>query len=130
MITAIYRDRPPDFVGSIVAVLGISIPSFLLGILLILFLSVEWRVFPSSGYGGSLTSAIWSLVSSGTAKAAIAVDTESPMSAKNPRSLKVAITDAGSSRVAIVNHGFYGIGINKGESYTLSLHARAAADFL
>jgi ABC-type dipeptide/oligopeptide/nickel transport system permease component len=65
LITSIYRDRPPDYVGSVLAVLGISIPSFLLGILLILFLSVHWRIFPSSGYGGSLTSAVWALVSEG-----------------------------------------------------------------
>lgn len=65
LITSIYRDRPPDYVGSVLAVLGISIPSFLLGILLILFFSVRWRILPSSGYGGSLTSAFWTLVTEG-----------------------------------------------------------------
>jgi len=65
LITALNRDRPADYVGSILAVLGISIPSFLLGILLILFFAVEWRVFPSSGYGGSVTSAIGSLITDG-----------------------------------------------------------------
>ena len=65
LITALYRDRPADYVGSILAVLGISVPSFLLGILLILFLSVEWRIFPASGYGGSFTRALWTLASEG-----------------------------------------------------------------
>lgn len=65
LITALYRDRPPDYIGSILSVLGISIPSFLLGILLILFLSVEFRVFPSSGYGGSITQGIRELVTHG-----------------------------------------------------------------
>jgi peptide/nickel transport system permease protein len=65
VITAIQRDRPVDYAGSIVAVLGISVPSFLLGILLILLLSVHWRVFPTSGYGGSLTQATERLITSG-----------------------------------------------------------------
>jgi peptide/nickel transport system permease protein len=65
LITALYRDRPADYVGSILAVLGISIPGFLLGILLILFFAVEWRVFPASGYGGSFTGALWTLIAEG-----------------------------------------------------------------
>jgi peptide/nickel transport system permease protein len=65
VVTAIQRDRPVDFVGSVVAVLGISVPSFLLGILLILVLAVHWRVFPTSGYGGSLTGAIGKLITTG-----------------------------------------------------------------
>jgi len=65
LITALKRDQPADYVGSIAAVLGISIPGFLLGILLILFFSVQWRIFPSSGYGGSLTHATWVLITTG-----------------------------------------------------------------
>jgi peptide/nickel transport system permease protein len=65
VVTAIQRDRPVDYAGSILAVLGISVPSFLLGILLILLFCVHWRIFPTSGYGGSLTSAIGQLVTEG-----------------------------------------------------------------
>jgi len=65
LITALQRDRPADYIGSVLAVLGISIPSFLLGILLILFFAVEWRIFPASGYGGSFSSALWHFVTSG-----------------------------------------------------------------
>jgi ABC-type dipeptide/oligopeptide/nickel transport system permease component len=65
MITALKRDRPADYVGSIVAVIGISIPSFLLGILLIMALAVEWRVFPAAGYGGSMIGSIRELVTTG-----------------------------------------------------------------
>jgi peptide/nickel transport system permease protein len=67
VLTAVQRDRPVDYAGSVVAVLGISVPSFLLGILLILLLSVHWRIFPTSGYGGSLTGAVWDLVTTGDA---------------------------------------------------------------
>jgi peptide/nickel transport system permease protein len=65
MITALKRDRPADYVGSIVAVIGISIPSFLLGILLIMAFAVEWRIFPAAGYGGSMTGSIRELVTTG-----------------------------------------------------------------
>jgi len=65
LITALKRDQPADYVGSVIAVLGISIPGFLLGILLILSLAVEWRIFPASGYGGSFTHAFWTLVTTG-----------------------------------------------------------------
>ncbi len=65
MITALKRDRPADYVGSIVAVIGISIPSFLLGILLIMLLAVEWRIFPAAGYGGSMAGSVRELVTTG-----------------------------------------------------------------
>jgi peptide/nickel transport system permease protein len=67
IVTALQRDRPADYVGSIVAVLGISVPGFLLGILLILVFAVEWRVLPASGYGGSVVSALKVLVTEGDA---------------------------------------------------------------
>jgi peptide/nickel transport system permease protein len=67
VVTAMQRDRPLDYAGSIVAVLGISVPSFLLGILLILVLAVHWHVFPTSGYGGSLVGATRTLFTSGNA---------------------------------------------------------------
>jgi ABC-type dipeptide/oligopeptide/nickel transport system permease component len=65
VVTAMNRDRWPDYLGSIVSVLGISVPSFLLGILLVLLLAVHWRVLPASGYGGSLTGAVKELVTDG-----------------------------------------------------------------
>lgn len=65
LLTALKRDRPADYIGSIIAVLGISIPAFLLGILLILAFAVEWRIFPAAGYGGSFASAVKTLVTSG-----------------------------------------------------------------
>jgi peptide/nickel transport system permease protein len=65
LITAIYRDRAPDFIGSTLAVLGISIPGFLLGVLLILVFAVNWKVLPASGYGGSMTHGVRVLVADG-----------------------------------------------------------------
>lgn len=67
LITALKRDRPADYIGSIIAVLGISVPAFLLGILLILAFAVEWRIFPAAGYGGSFAGAVKTLVTTGDA---------------------------------------------------------------
>ncbi|MDR6294182.1 peptide/nickel transport system permease protein [Inquilinus ginsengisoli] len=56
--TALRRDGPVDYAGTVVAVLGVSTPSFLLGILLILLFSVQLGWLPASGYKGSLVAAV------------------------------------------------------------------------
>ena len=56
--TALYRDTIVDYAGTIVAVLGVSTPGFLLGILLMLVFSVHYDLLPASGYGGSVLAAI------------------------------------------------------------------------
>ena len=53
VVTALQRDRPVDYAGTVFSVLGISTPGFLLGILLILLFAVRLHVLPSSGYRGS-----------------------------------------------------------------------------
>ena len=50
IVAATRRNRPADFAVSLVALCGLSLPSFWLGILLILGLSIAWPVFPASGY--------------------------------------------------------------------------------
>lgn len=70
----------------------------------------------------------WSPVTSDGAKCQLTVDSERPMSEKNPRSLKVTITDLGG-RAGVANDGYWGIPMAKGEAYILSLNARASAEF-
>lgn len=65
LITAVKRDQTADYVGSILAVLGISIPGFLLGVLLILLFAVEWRLLPAAGYGGSVAGSVKTLITEG-----------------------------------------------------------------
>ena len=71
----------------------------------------------------------WAAVSSGNAKVELAVDSEKPMSAKNPHSLKVTVREAGVARVGVANGGYWGMSVAKGEKYRLSLCARADAAF-
>jgi len=50
ILSAVRRNGPTDFIVSLVALFGLSVPSFWLGIMLILALSITFPLFPSSGY--------------------------------------------------------------------------------
>lgn len=50
VIAAIRRGRWPELVVNVVSLVGLSVPSFWLGLLAILYLAVELSWFPASGY--------------------------------------------------------------------------------
>lgn len=50
VLSALTRGRPLDYIGRFFALLGISIPNFWLGILLILLFSLQLRLLPTGGY--------------------------------------------------------------------------------
>ncbi len=62
VIAAIRRNSASDYTAMSFALLGISIPNFWLGILLILAFSLYFPILPSSGYEASLT-APWTTLS-------------------------------------------------------------------
>jgi peptide/nickel transport system permease protein len=47
---AIWRDRAPDWAAQAVSLLGISVPDFWLGVILMLTLGLKFALFPTSGY--------------------------------------------------------------------------------
>jgi len=49
IITAVKRNQAPDYIGRIVSLVGLSLPSFYLGILLIYFFAVRLNWFPAVG---------------------------------------------------------------------------------
>lgn len=51
-ITAVRRNTSTDYVGRIVSLVGLSLPSFYLGVLLIYFLAVRVDLFPAVGEPG------------------------------------------------------------------------------
>ncbi len=51
IISAVRRNTLIDYISTVVALLGQSMPTFWLGIMLILLFSVQFNVFPSSGRG-------------------------------------------------------------------------------
>ena len=52
IVSAMRRNTLVDYIATVVALLGQSMPTFWLGIMLILFFSVQLNVLPSSGRGG------------------------------------------------------------------------------
>ncbi|HEX5815368.1 MAG TPA: nickel ABC transporter permease [Methylomirabilota bacterium] len=52
IVSAVRRNSVLDYVATVVALLGQSMPTFWLGIMLILFFSVQLQWLPSSGRGG------------------------------------------------------------------------------
>ncbi|HEY7651127.1 MAG TPA: nickel ABC transporter permease [Methylomirabilota bacterium] len=52
IVSAVRRNTPVDYVSTVTALLGQSMPTFWLGIMLILIFSVQFNVLPSSGRGG------------------------------------------------------------------------------
>ena len=52
ILSAVKKDTVPDFSGKIFALLGQSLPSFWLGIVLIWIFAVKLDLFPASGKGG------------------------------------------------------------------------------
>ena len=52
VLSAVYKDRLVDAVGRTVAILGQSLPSFWIGIMLMLVFSVKLGLLPAAGMGG------------------------------------------------------------------------------
>jgi peptide/nickel transport system permease protein len=50
IFSAVKKGTVIDYVANIVALSGLSIPNFWLGIMLILLVSVKWKLLPASGY--------------------------------------------------------------------------------
>jgi ABC-type dipeptide/oligopeptide/nickel transport system permease component len=46
VIAAINRNKWPDYLAMVLAIIGISVPSFILAYILINYLAVEWRLLP------------------------------------------------------------------------------------
>jgi len=63
IITALRRNRPPDYIGRILSLVGISMPEFYLGILLMYILAIKLPLFPVLGGGdfGNLGSRLYHL---------------------------------------------------------------------
>ena len=71
----------------------------------------------------------WEAVSHRTGGVELSVDSSRPVSAKNPRSLRVKITDSGGGRAGVANNGFWGMATTRGATYRLSLLARGGDGF-
>lgn len=82
-ISALYHNKLPDYLGTTFAVLGISIPSFILAGLLQYFLGLKWQLFPISGWNGFVYSILPALAIAITHMGFIAKLTRSSMLEQN-----------------------------------------------
>jgi alpha-L-arabinofuranosidase len=71
----------------------------------------------------------WSAENSGSANVTLTVDTASPAGSNNLHSLKVQVANPDGHRAGVVNHGFWGMSVTKGEVYELSFLARGEPGF-
>ncbi len=71
----------------------------------------------------------WSPLASGAAAVNLAVDEADPVSPKNRRSLKIQVANNADARAGVVNEGYWGMSVKKGESYTLTLFAMGEQGF-
>jgi ABC-type dipeptide/oligopeptide/nickel transport system permease component len=55
VLTAVERNRAPDVIGRVLSLLGLSVPAFFLGILLILLFGVQLKWLPAIGGGNPNT---------------------------------------------------------------------------
>lgn len=71
----------------------------------------------------------WSLVTTGSAKGELAVDSESPMSEHNRHALRLTIRETGKGTVGAANDGYWGMSLTKNATYELSFLARCGDGF-
>jgi peptide/nickel transport system permease protein len=50
IISAVKKGTAVDYTANVIALSGLSIPNFWLGIMLIMLISVRWQLLPASGY--------------------------------------------------------------------------------
>lgn len=71
IIAALYQRKWPDYLLSLFALIGISVPSFILAPMLLLVLSIKFKIFPISGADDGFISVALPSISLGTALAAM-----------------------------------------------------------
>lgn len=71
----------------------------------------------------------WQELNVDSSNVSLSIDTSQPVSAKNSRCLKVEVKNTGGGRAGVVNKGFWGMALNKGDTYELSLFARGQNGF-
>ncbi len=52
VIAALYHNKWPDYMSMVIAIIGISVPSFIMATLLINFVAVEWKLLPVAQWKG------------------------------------------------------------------------------
>jgi ABC-type dipeptide/oligopeptide/nickel transport system permease component len=71
IISALKQNSAVDYVAMFISMLGVSVPNFLLGILLILLFALTWELLPTYGWGDDWKQVIMPAVTLGTGGMAV-----------------------------------------------------------
>jgi alpha-L-arabinofuranosidase len=71
----------------------------------------------------------WQALNSGDGEVALSIDGSQPLSTKNKHALKVEVKRTGQARAGVVNNGFWGMALTKGDIYELSFFGRGQDGF-
>lgn len=106
IIAALYHNRFIDYLAMIIAIIGISIPSFILAPLLIKFFSVEWGLFPVATWGTWKHTVLPSLALASMPLAVVARFMRSSMiEVMNANYIKTADAKGVSTAGIVIKHG-------------------------
>ena len=90
---------------------------------------VYGELLRNRSFEDATTAEGWSLVED-SGQGGMSLDSQQPLNDRSPHSLRLEITDVGKSgRVGVANGGYWGVPVEKGKSYLLSLYARGGAGF-
>ncbi|MBO9396758.1 ABC transporter permease [Shimia sp. R9_2] len=115
ILSAVKKGTATDYVANVVALSGLSIPNFWLGIMLILLVSVKWQLLPASGYvplsvdfGQSIHTMLMPSFVLGTALAATLMrhTRSSMLGVLSADYVRTARAKGLSERVVILKHSF------------------------
>jgi peptide/nickel transport system permease protein len=115
ILSAVKKGTVTDYVANVVALSGLSIPNFWLGIMLILLVSVQWQLLPASGYVPlsedpvqSITTMIMPAFVLGTALAATLMrhTRSSMLGVLSADYVRTARAKGLSGRVVVLKHAF------------------------
>ncbi len=115
ILSAVKKGTTTDYVANVVALSGLSIPNFWLGIMLILLVSVKWQLLPASGYvplsedfGQSIRTMLMPSFVLGTALAATLMrhTRSSMLGVLNADYVRTARAKGLAERVVVLKHAF------------------------
>jgi oligopeptide transport system permease protein len=66
VVSALYRNRLPDHISMLVTTIGVSVPNFVLGLMLILLFALTLKWLPVFGWGDSWKQAVMPIITLGT----------------------------------------------------------------
>lgn len=113
-VSAVWRGRVPDRIGQVVSTLGISVPDFWLGMILILGFALVLGVFPSSGFtplAADPLGNLWHLVlpalalAAGLAAVLIRITRAAMLDVLNQDFLRAARSRGLPERAVVLGHG-------------------------